>query len=74
MSHLQNVIFASPTELVGCARPEQALAQNIASKQVAESSQRQRKVGRRRAAGFWNYFLRQNSSKYRYKKTLPIYY
>jgi len=26
LSHLQNVSFASPTELVGYARPEQALA------------------------------------------------
>jgi len=49
LSQLQNVSFASPTELVGCARSEQALAQNIASKQVAKYSQKQRKVGSRRA-------------------------
>jgi len=51
---LQNVSFASPTELVGCARPEQALARNIASKQVVKSSQRRRKVGSRRATEFYN--------------------
>jgi len=40
------------TGVVGCARPEQALAWSTANKQVTKSSQRQRKVGNRRTAEF----------------------